>query len=89
MVRWNEPEELTDEEPVDADEFDDEYDEFDEGEWDLDPNDPSHPDHDLSESATYMWDPPAKPLFLRRGVILTITILVIIGLMLPMLARIL
>lgn len=65
-----------------------EDDEFDEGEWELDPNDPTHPDHDLSESASYMWDPPPKPIYLRRGVILVVTVLVILGLMLPILARI-
>ena len=59
-----------------------------EGEWELDPNDPTHPDHDLSDSASYMWDPPPKPLYLRRGVILVVTVLVILGLLLPVVARI-
>lgn len=59
-----------------------------EGEWELDPNDPTHPDHDLSESASYAWYPPDKPFYLRRGVILAVTILIIIGLMIPLLARI-
>ena len=59
-----------------------------EGEWELDPNDPTHPDHDLSESASYAWYPPDKPFYLRRGVILAVTILVIIGLLIPVLARI-
>jgi len=55
-----------------------------EGEWELEPNDPSHPDHDLSESAGYAgWDPAPKPLLTRRGVILLITLLVIVGLLLP------
>ena len=55
-----------------------------EGEWELDPNDPTHPDHDLSESAGYAgWDPAPKPLLTRRGVILLITLLVIVGLLLP------
>lgn len=69
--------------------FDTELDEEElEGEWELDPNDPTHPDHDLSESASYMWEPPRKPLYLRRGVILVVTVLVILGLLLPVLARI-
>ena len=52
-----------------------------EGEWELDPNDPSHPDFDLSESAGYTyWEPPPKPWFVRRGVILAVTLLVIAGL---------
>jgi hypothetical protein len=55
-----------------------------EGEWELDPNDPTHPDHDLSVSAGYAgWDPAPKPLLTRRGVILLITALVIVGLLLP------
>ena len=85
MIRWDEPEEV--DQQADDEELDDE-DEFDEGEWELDPNDPSHPDHDLSESASYAWYPPDKPFYLRRGVILFVSILVIVGLMLPVLARI-
>lgn len=73
------PDETADEE-VDDEEL--------EGEWELDPNDPTHPDHDLSESASYAWYPPDKPFYLRRGVILAVTILVIIGLLIPVLARI-
>ncbi len=69
---------------------DEEFDEEEEleGEWELDPNDPTHPDHDLSESASYAWYPRDKPFYLRRGVILVVTILVIIGLMIPLLAHI-
>ncbi len=84
MTGKGDPDEIADEGP-DA-ELDD--DEELEGEWELDPNDPTHPDHDLSESASYMWDPPPKPLYLRRGVILVVTVLVILGLLLPVLARI-
>ncbi len=71
-------------EPADEEVDDEEL----EGEWELDPNDPTHPDHDLSESASYAWYPPDKPFYLRRGVILAVTILVIIGLLIPVLARI-
>ena len=54
----------------------------------LDPNDPTHPDHDLSESAGYAsYEPAPKPLFARRGVILLIALLVIAGLLLPVLVR--
>ncbi len=81
MIRDNDPDEGTDEE-IDEDE------EELEGEWELDPNDPSHPDHDLSISSSYLWEPPSKPLYLRRGVIVAVTILVILGLLLPVLARI-
>jgi hypothetical protein len=85
MIRWDEPDDVVDEDVV---EETDEWDEFEEGEWELDPNDPTHPDHDLSESASYMWEPPAKPIFLRRGFLLVVSALVIVGLMLPALARI-
>ena len=61
-----------------------------EGEWELDPNDPTHPDYDLSEAAGYGgWEPAPKPIFLRRGVILIVTLLVIIGLMVPFVWRLL
>lgn len=78
MIREGDPEEVADDE--DEEEL--------EGKWELDPSDPSHPDHDLSTSSSYLWEPPAKPLYLRRGVIAFVTILVILGLLLPVLARI-
>lgn len=63
-------------------------DELDEGVWELDPNDPSHPDYDLSVSAGYAdWEPASKPVLLRRGVMLALTVLVVVGLMLPVLLR--
>lgn len=71
-----------------GDEPPDEEDELDEGEWELDPNDPTHPDHDLSVAAGYEgWEPEPKPVLLRRGVVLLFTALVIIGLILPFLLR--
>ena len=49
-----------------------------------DPNDPSHPDHDLSEAVGYSaWQAPAKPWFTRRWVLLTVAVVVILGLVLP------
>ena len=80
MSGTGEPDETADEDSEEEEEL--------EGEWEFDPNDPTHPDHDLSESASYAWYPPDKPFYLRRGVILAVTILVIIGLMIPLLARI-
>ncbi len=60
------------------------------GQWELDPNDPTHPDYDLSESAGYAdWEPAPKPVFLWRGVILGFTLLVIGALMIPLLLRLL
>ncbi len=61
-----------------------------EGQWELDPNDPTHPDYDLSESAGYAdWEPAPKPVFLWRGVVLGFTLLVIGALMIPLLLRLL
>ena len=61
-----------------------------EGQWELDPNDPTHPDYDLSESAGYDdWEPAPKPVFLMRGVILGFTLLVLGALMIPLLLRLL
>lgn len=53
----------------------------------LDPNDPSHPDYDLSVAAGYAsWEPPPRPLLTRQGVILLVALLVIAGLLIPVLA---
>jgi hypothetical protein len=84
MTRWRSDEpygEASGEE--DADDVD-----LDDGTWELDPNDPSHPDHDLSVAAGYgLWEPAPKPLLVRRGVVLLFSVLVIIGLMIPILLR--
>ena len=72
------PDEVADEE-LDDEEF--------EGEWELDPNDPTHPDHELSESSSYAWYPPDKQVYLRRGVILAGTVLIRIESMIPVPAR--
>jgi hypothetical protein len=59
-----------------------------EGEWELDPNDPAHLDHDLSEAAGYAyWEPTTKPVLARRGVILLVALLVIAGILLPVILR--
>ena len=89
MGRWRSDE---DDEPRyasdarDEDEADDD-DEL-EGEWELDPNDPSHPDYDLSVDAGYAgWEATPRPPLIRRGVVLLVTALVIIGLVGPILLR--
>ena len=82
MIREDDPDQVADEENEEDEE------ELLEGEWELDPNDPTHPDHDLSISSSYLWEPPAKPIYLRRGVIVVVTVLVILGLLLPVLYRI-
>ena len=51
-------------------------------------SDPRHPDHDLSQWSPY--NPAAhdaKPWFIRRGALLVVSFLVIIGLILPYLVR--
>jgi hypothetical protein len=54
-----------------------------------DPNNPDHPDFDLSESAPYDFDGSyEKPWFLRRGVLLLVSALLIISLLLPFAFRI-
>jgi hypothetical protein len=50
-----------------------------EGEWELDPNDPTHPDHDLSESAGYAnWEPSPEPWLTQRNVLIAITVLIVV-----------
>jgi hypothetical protein len=49
-----------------------------------DPNDPRHRDFDLSEAGIGVHrDYDKKPFFLRRGVLLVVAVLVIVGLLLP------
>ena len=72
---------------VPPDEEEDEEEEL-EGEWELDPNDPTHPDYDLSESAGYAgWEPSPKPIFLWRGVVVVLTLLLVAALVIPLLLR--
>ena len=55
---------------------------------DDDPNDPSHPDFDLSESAPYDFDEPyEKPWFLRRWLLLSVSLIVVFSLLVPYLIR--
>ena len=49
-----------------------------------DPTDPSHPDYDLSEAVPYSWhDDDPKPWLTRRGVMLVVAVLLIVGMLLP------
>ena len=54
-----------------------------------DPNNPLHPDHDLSDSYDYGWERPAdtKPWYLQRWLFMIVGILVIISMVLPFLPR--
>jgi hypothetical protein len=53
--------------------------------WDEDddPNDPRNPDYDLSESGIHAYRESIKPWFLRRGFLVVVGILVILGMLLP------
>ena len=81
MSRWgNEPTPLDDvgleEEPP-------------EGEWELDPNDPAHPDYDLSLAHGYAdWEPMPKTFLARRGVVLLLCIVIVLALLIPVFAYI-
>jgi hypothetical protein len=56
---------------------------------DDDPNNPDHPDFDLSESAPYDFDPPyEKPWFLRRWVLLLVSLIILVSLLLPYALRV-
>ena len=58
--------------------------------WELDPTDPSHPDHDLSEAAGYgAWEPVEKPNPWLRRALVVLSLLAILGLILPVLIRLL
>ena len=59
---------------------------LDEGFEDDDPNDQTHRDHDLSTSANYdydTWDTP-KPWYLRRWLLLGVSILIVGSLVLSL-----
>jgi hypothetical protein len=75
MSRWgNEPPPLDDAEAEPL-----------EGEWELDPNDPTHPDHDLSLAHGYSnWEPAPQTLLARRGVVLLFCIIIVVALLVPM-----
>ena len=56
--------------------------------WELDPNDPSHPDYDLSDAAGYgRWEPPEQGQSRRQRIIVAVTILLLAALLVPVLIR--
>jgi hypothetical protein len=73
--RWAEHEEPSEEEALEEELG---------GEWELDPNDPAHPDYDLSEAAGYSWDPPSRPFYLTNGFIALVSIIIVIAITLPL-----
>jgi hypothetical protein len=61
---------------------------LDDSEVEDDPNDPRHPDFDLSEAAGWTSSAPrSKPWFMRRWALLIVAVLVIIALFVPLLPR--
>ena len=58
--------------------------------WELDPTDPRHPDYDLSEAAGYGARRPAeKPSSWLRWALVILSLLAILGMLLPTLIRLL
>lgn len=58
--------------------------------WELDPSDPGHPDHDLSEAAGYgASEPPEKPSPWLRRMLVVLSLLAILGMLVPALIRLL
>jgi len=56
--------------------------------WELDPNDPSHPDYDLSEDAGYgRWEPLEQGQSRRQRIIVVVAMLLLIAVLLPLLVR--
>jgi len=77
--------------PGDDEDFDDGDDEDGEPEgdgWELDPNDPSHPDFDLSEAGYSGVEPERRPWQPPRSLVVAVTILIVIAMLLPACARI-
>ena len=58
--------------------------------WELDPTDPRHPDYDLSEAAGYgAREPAEKPSPWLRRMLVVLSLLAILGMLLPALIRLL
>jgi len=56
--------------------------------WELDPNDPSHPDYDLSEAAGYgRWEPLEEGQSRRQRIFVAVTVLLLAALLVPVLIR--
>ncbi len=77
---------------VTTDEDEDEYEPDDEGEpegegWELDPNDPTHPDFDLSEAGYYGVEPERQTKYVSRALILVVIILLLVALVGPAFIR--
>jgi hypothetical protein len=51
--------------------------------WELDPNDPDHPDFDLSEAGYPGVEPERRPWLLPPALILLVTVLLVAALLAP------
>ena len=56
--------------------------------WEFDPNDPTHPDFDLSEAGYSGVEPEKGPWHPSRALIVAVTILLLVALIAPACARI-
>jgi hypothetical protein len=57
--------------------------------WELDPNDPIHPDFDLSEAGYSGVEPEKRPWHPPRALILIVTILLLVAMLWPGCAHVL
>jgi len=57
--------------------------------WELDPNDPSHPDYDLSEAGYSGVEPEKSPWHPPRALIVLVTILMLVAMLWPGCAHVL
>ena len=56
--------------------------------WELDPNDPSHPDYDLSDAAGYgRWEPLEQGQSRRQRILVIVAFLLLMALLVPVLIR--
>ena len=56
--------------------------------WELDPNDPSHPDYDLSDAAGYgRWEPLEQGQSRRQRILIIVAFLLLMALLVPVLIR--
>ena len=54
----------------------------------MDPNDPSHPDYDLSEAAGYgRWEPLEQGQSRRQRILVIVAFLLVMALLVPVLIR--
>ena len=89
MVRPTEDEEQDKARDENDDEEEEEEEEEDHGEpegegWELDPNDPSHPDFDLSEAGYYgVEQKDTRPWYLSQTFLVIVTIVVLASFLLP------